>query len=65
MIQQENNPPENKAKETEKVENKVEADEEDGELSKDTVKEESKAETPQEKKETESETTKPDKPENK
>ena len=59
----EENPHETKAKDTEEIENKVKADEEDGDSPKDFVKEKSQTEAPQEKNEPEVNKTEPEKPE--
>ena len=56
---QEEKPPETKAKDTAEIENKVKADENDGESSKEAAQEESQAEAPQIKNEAESEKNEP------
>ena len=60
---QDENPHETKAKDTAKVENKVKADDEDGDSSKEAAKEESQTEDSQAKNEAESEKNVPEKPE--
>ena len=60
---QEEKQPETKTEDTAEIENKVQANEKDGDSAKDAVKEESQAEAPQVQNEAETEHTEPEKPE--